>query len=127
MPQVAPPSGSLGAPYGVHRAVDDIDPPLTPHPMLERSDFEHLQRARRRFSWSLTAAMLLAYFGFILTLAFRPDLLALPLVTGQPMSVGIPVGFGMFAFTFALVAVYVYRTNTVYDRMIAEVRAGAQS
>jgi len=95
--------------------------------MLSRSDFQKLHRARRRFSWTLTAIMLIAYFGFILTLAFRPDLLAIQLVSGQPMSVGIPVGFGMFAFTFALVAVYVYRTNTVYDRMIANVRDGVPS
>jgi uncharacterized membrane protein (DUF485 family) len=81
-------------------------------------------RTRRRFSWSLTAAMLAIYFGFILTLAFRPDLLARQLVAGQPMSVGIPIGFGMFAFTFALVAIYVYRTNAVYDRLITEVRNG---
>lgn len=127
MPQVAPQAAATDAPFGAHFATGDTDPPFIPHPMLARADFEQLHRARRRFSWALTAVMLAAYFGFILTLAFRPDLLALQLVTGQPMSVGIPIGFGMFAFTFAMVAVYVYRTNTVYDRMIADVRAGAQS
>ncbi|RZT35510.1 DUF485 domain-containing protein [Cupriavidus agavae] len=125
MPQAAPHAISAGASYGAD--VDDADTPLVPHPMLSRADFQTLHSARRRFSWTLTAIMLVAYFGFILTLAFRPDLLAIPLVPGQPMSVGIPVGFGMFAFTFALVAVYVYRTNTVYDRMIAKVRDGVQS
>jgi uncharacterized membrane protein (DUF485 family) len=108
MPQSAPQAISPGIHYG---ADEDAK----------------LHRARRRFSWTLTAIMLIAYFGFILTLAFRPDLLAIQLVSGQPMSVGIPVGFGMFAFTFALVAVYVYRTNTVYDRMIANVRDGVPS
>ena len=38
------------------------------------------------------------------------------------MTVGIPIGFGMFAFTFALVALYVHRSNTVYDRLIAGIR-----
>ncbi len=127
MPHIASQAAASDAPFGAHFATGDTDPPFVPHPMLARSDFEQLHRARRRFSWSLTAIMLAAYFGFILTLAFRPDLLALQLVAGQPMSVGIPIGFGMFAFTFAMVAVYVYRTNTVYDRMIADVRAGAQS
>lgn len=114
------------APYPANLGLAEIDPPVVPHPMLSQPRFEHLQRARRRFSWSLTAAMLLVYFGFILTLAFRPDLLALPLTPGQPMSIGIPIGFGMFAFTFALVAVYVHRSNTVYDKMIAEIRKGEQ-
>ncbi|SDB98453.1 Uncharacterized membrane protein, DUF485 family [Cupriavidus sp. YR651] len=127
MPQAAPQPVPDAVSYGAHIDVEGIDAPLVPHPMLCRSDFEQLHRTRRRFSWSLTAAMLLVYFGFILTLAFRPDLLALRLVAGQPMSVGIPIGFGMFAFTFALVAVYVYRTNTVYDRMIADIRNGEPS
>lgn len=125
MPQAAPQSMASGVHYGAN--ADDATPPFVPHPMLARRDFQTLHSARRRFSWTLTAIMLIAYFGFILTLAFRPDLLAIQLVAGQPMSVGIPVGFGMFAFTFALVAVYVYRTNTVYDRMIANVRDGVQS
>lgn len=119
MPQAAP------CPAGPGLAGSDT--PVVPHPMLSEPAFERLHRMRRRFSWSLTAAMLLVYFGFILTLAFRPDLLALPLVAGRPMSVGIPIGFGMFAFTFALVAAYVYRSNTVYDRMIADIRNGEQS
>lgn len=127
MPQAAPQTAPPVAPYNTHEDPEAIDAPLTSHPMLGRADFEHLHRTRRRFSWSLTAAMLLVYFGFILTLAFRPDLLAMRLVPDQPMSIGIPVGFGMFAFTFALVAIYVYRTNTVYDRMIADIRDGEPS
>jgi len=94
--------------------------------MLNQPQFQQLHRMRRRFSWTLTATMLVIYFAFILTLAFRPDLLAQPLTAGQPMSIGIPVGFGMFAITFALVAIYVRRSNTVYDQMIAVIRAGEQ-
>lgn len=123
MPQAAP----HAAPFGAHHDPESVDAPLAPNPMLGHQDFERLHRARRRFSWSLTAIMLLVYFGFILTLAFRPDLLAVRLAADQPMSVGIPIGFGMFAFTFALVAVYVYRTNTVYDLMIADIRNGEPS
>ncbi|PLP98115.1 DUF485 domain-containing protein [Cupriavidus pauculus] len=126
-PQVAPPLSPQPASYDAHEDPYAFDAPLAPHPMLGRQDFERLHSARRRFSWSLTAAMLLVYFGFILTLAFRPDLLAMRLVPDKPMSVGIPIGFGMFAFTFALVAIYVYRTNTVYDRMIADIRDGETS
>jgi uncharacterized membrane protein (DUF485 family) len=115
------------APFPSSLDLARLDEPLTPHPMLSQPRFERLYRARRRFSWSLTAAMLLVYFGFILTLAFRPDLLAMPLSPGQPMTIGIPIGFGMFAFTFAMVALYVHRSNTVYDRMIEEIREGVQS
>ncbi|AOY94677.1 hypothetical protein BKK79_22495 [Cupriavidus sp. USMAA2-4] len=112
------------APYPSHADATERDAPVVPHPILGRPDFARLQRMRRRFAWTLTAAMLMAYFGFILTLAFRPALLAVPLVAGRPMTVGIPIGFGMFAFTFALVALYVHRSNTVYDRLIAGIRQG---
>ncbi|WP_028997791.1 DUF485 domain-containing protein [Azohydromonas australica] len=93
---------------------------------LERDPrFQALLSSRRRFIWGLTALMLVVYFGYILTLAYRPDLLGARLVASQPMTVGIPIGFGMFAFTFALVAVYVYRANSVYDAMIRDLRQGA--
>ncbi|WP_423200398.1 DUF485 domain-containing protein [Cupriavidus sp. H19C3] len=133
MPQAAPDSTPYRAttypatPFPAAAGLPAPDAPVVPHPMLSEPAFAHLHRTRRRFSWWLTAAMLAVYFGFILTLAFRPDLLALPLTPGQPMSVGIPVGFGMFAFTFGLVAIYVYRSNTVYDKMIEDIRTGAQS
>jgi len=112
------------APYPAHLDRAEREGPVIPNPVLSQPGFARLQRMRRRFSWTLTAAMLMAYFGFILTLAFQPELLAAPLVSGRPMTVGIPIGFGMFMFTFALVAVYVHRSNTVYDKMIADIRQG---
>jgi uncharacterized membrane protein (DUF485 family) len=111
------------APQELGRAAD-FDAPLAPHPISGQPAFERMQQSRRRFAWTLTAAMLLVYFGFILTLAFRPDILALPVTPDQPMTIGIPLGFGMFAFTFGLVALYVYRTNSFYDKLIAELRRG---
>jgi uncharacterized membrane protein (DUF485 family) len=86
--------------------------------------FQALLRSRRRFTWGLTVLMLGVYFGYILTLAYRPDWLAARVVASQPMTMGIPVGFGMFAFTFGIVAVYVHRANTVYDAMIRGLRQG---
>jgi len=99
-------------------------PPPQVNGLAEDPRFRALLRARRRFAWGLTAVMLVIYFGYILTLAFQPQLLGRPLVPGQPMTVGIPVGFGLFATTFALVALYVYRANTVYDDMIRALREG---
>lgn len=100
-------------------------PPPAQNPLLANPAFQALVRARRGFAWTLTAIMLAVYFGYILTLAFQPTLLGRQLTPGQPMSVGIPVGFGMFAVTFLLVAVYVYRTNTVYDQRISDIKQGA--
>lgn len=99
-------------------------PAATTHPLLNDARFSCLVRRRRTLAWSLTFVMLAIYFAFILTLAFSPRLLGQPIVQGQPATWGIPVGFGMFVVTFALVAVYVYRANSVHDAIVADIREG---
>jgi uncharacterized membrane protein (DUF485 family) len=99
---------------------------VTRHPELDDPRFRTLVRERRTFAWTLTVAMLIIYFSFILTLAFRPAMLGHPIVSGQSMTWGIPVGFAMFIVTFALVALYVHRANAVYDMMAAQVRMGVE-
>lgn len=89
-----------------------------PNPILANPEFRALVKQRRLFSWSMTALMLAVYFGFILSLAFIPARLGTPVIEGQPMTWGVPIGFGMLAFTILLVAVYVWRTNTCYDPKI---------
>lgn len=96
------------------------------NPLLDDARFLALIRARRKFSWMLTILMLTVYFAFILTLAFAPALLGRPIADGRPATWGIPVGFGMFVFTFALVAVYVARANTTHDRALNQIRQGDQ-
>ena len=88
------------------------------NPISESREFRALVKQRRIFSWSMTALMLVVYFGFILSLAFMPARLGTPITEGQPMTWGVPIGFGMLAFTILLVAVYVWRTNTCYDPKI---------
>jgi uncharacterized membrane protein (DUF485 family) len=100
------------------------DRPSTLAPPINEALFQALVRRRRTFAWTLTIMMLVIYFGFILTLAFSPQLLGQHIVQGQPTTWGIPIGFGMFVVTFALVAVYVHEANSVHDVMIAELRAG---
>jgi uncharacterized membrane protein (DUF485 family) len=102
------------------------DPPPPANPQLDDPRFRALVRTRRTFSWTLTILMLAVYFAFILTLAFAPALLGRPIVGGYPATWGIPVGFGMFVFTFVLVAVYVARANTTQDRAVNEIRQGAR-
>jgi uncharacterized membrane protein (DUF485 family) len=97
------------------------------NPILDDIRFQTLVRQRRGFSWSLTVLMLVLYFAFILTLAFSPDLLGRRISADQPCTWGIPVGFGMFAVTFALVAVYVVRANTVFDPAVSAIKKGVRT
>ncbi|WP_412023970.1 DUF485 domain-containing protein [Burkholderia cepacia] len=107
-------------------APDPDAPAQATHPLLRDARFLDLVRRRRLFAWSLTFIMLALYFAFILTLAFSPKLLGQPIVQGQPTPWGIPVGFGMFVVTFALVALYVFRANSVHDTIVATIRHGGE-
>ncbi|GAB7540442.1 DUF485 domain-containing protein [Cupriavidus sp. 8B] len=89
--------------------------------------FRRLVRERRWTSWSLTVVMLVAYFGFVSTIAFKPDWLATPIGPGRSTSWGIPVCFGILALAFLLVGVYVRRANTVIDANVAAIKAGGRS
>ena len=60
-----------------------------------RRDYQQLVRARRRFSFTLTALMIATYYGFILLVALAPHVLAAPLYRGATTTVGIAAGVGI--------------------------------
>lgn len=82
--------------------------------LRQHPDFLQLVRRKQRLTWSLTLAMLAIYFGFVLVMAFAPNVLSQPL-GGGVTSVGIPVAVAVILFSFALTAFYVQKTNRVLD------------
>jgi uncharacterized membrane protein (DUF485 family) len=91
-------------------------------PELAR-DPRYLALVRRRsgFAWALTGVICVIYYGYILLIAFRPDILARP-IGGGVMTLGIPVGLGVILSGIALTAIYVIRANRVYDPELAALR-----
>lgn len=83
-------------------------------------EFHALVRKRSRFAWSLSAAMAVIYFGFILTVAFAPGLLATPLGNGT-LTIGIPLGIGVILAAFVLTGLYVRRANSDFDVKTQEI------
>jgi uncharacterized membrane protein (DUF485 family) len=81
--------------------------------------YQALVRRRGRFTWALTAAMLVVYFGFVLLIAFDKALLARPIGAGVT-SLGIPVGMGVILFAILLTGLYVRRANGEYDARLRE-------
>jgi len=110
--------------YGHDGAALPAGPPQT---LIGNPRFTELVKKRRAFSWGLTGLMLGAYFAFILSLAFNAKWLGMPIKQGAPTTWGFPVGFGMFVFTFALVAIYVARANRVHDAMVEACAKGEKS
>ncbi len=80
------------------------------------AEFQALQRRRSRFSWTLAAIMLTAYYAFILVIAFAPRVFAIPLGPDTVITWGIPVGISIIVLGFILTAIYVHRANGEFDR-----------
>ena len=89
--------------------------------MASDERYQRLVRRRSRFGWLLTAIMLTIYFGYILTIAFRRDLLARPIGDGVT-SLGIPVGIGVILAGIFLTAIYVRRANREFDPLLEALR-----
>lgn len=80
---------------------------------LDQARFQDLIKRKRRISVILTALMLAIYFGFILVLAFRKDLLAVRV--GEHLTLGVPVGLAVILSACVLTGVYVSWANSAYD------------
>lgn len=82
--------------------------------------YQKLKAERTRFGWTLTIAMLIVYYGFILLVAFDKSFLATRIGTGVT-TLGMPIGLGVILFTIAITAIYVRRANREFDRLTAEI------
>ncbi len=81
--------------------------------------FQTLVARRARVAWTLTAATLIIYFGYIAIVAFAPQWLGVSI--GGVMTLGIPVGLLVIVAAFVLTAVYVHRANTEYDALTRQI------
>lgn len=81
---------------------------------------EALARAQWRLALSLTAAMMVVYFGFVLLVAWAKPLLARQLTPG--LSLGILLGALVIVSAWVLIWVYVRWANTHYDATVATLR-----
>jgi uncharacterized membrane protein (DUF485 family) len=88
--------------------------------------YRRLVASRRRFSFSLTAAMILTYYGFILFVALAPHVLARPLYAGATTSVGIVVGVGIIMVAIGMTGWYVLRANRTLDPSMSALLASAR-
>lgn len=85
-------------------------------------NFQELVTKRSKFSWTLTIAMLVVYFSFILTIAFNPSLLGTPLSEDTVTTIGIPIGVAIIVFAFILTGIYVKRANSEFDDLTEKIK-----
>jgi uncharacterized membrane protein (DUF485 family) len=87
--------------------------------------FEELKSKRASFGWALTILVMIAYYGYILLVAFNKELLGQKLVPGGITSVGIPLGLGVIAFTIIITWIYVRRANAEFDELSDKIKREA--
>lgn len=85
--------------------------------------YQALKSRRTRFGWTLTAMMMVVYYGFILLVAFNKELLLQRLGDGV-MTMGMPIGLGVILFTIVITAIYVHRANGEFDELSARIQRG---
>ncbi|USI74419.1 DUF485 domain-containing protein [Sphingomonas morindae] len=92
--------------------------------LAEDPRYQELLHRRGRVTGVLTVIMLIAYFGFVLLIAFDKSFLAQP-VAGGVTSLGIVLGFALILLAIALTGVYVRAANRVFDPLVDALKAEA--
>ena len=88
--------------------------------VIESTAFKQLTKKRWRVALLLTALMLLAYFGFLLMVAFDKDFFKQKI--GEVTTVAIPIGIGLIVFAWVMTGIYTYWANKYYDKEVEEIK-----
>ncbi|HXZ06786.1 MAG TPA: DUF485 domain-containing protein [Paraburkholderia sp.] len=90
--------------------------------------YRRLIASRRRVSFTLTALMVITYYGFVMFVALAPHLLAHPLYAGATTSVGIVAGIAVILVAVGTTGWYVLHANRAFDpsmrALLANMRKG---
>ena len=82
--------------------------------------YQQLVSERSSLSRTLSIAMIVIYFGFILLVAFAPGFLGASL-TGGVTTIGIVIGILVILAAFGLTGLYVGRANSTYDALTQDI------
>lgn len=88
--------------------------------------YQELVCTRKCFAWNLTVLILAIYYGFILVIAFAPQILGKPIAEGAVTTVGMPIGVLIILSAFLLTGIYVARANSKFDALTRAIREDLQ-
>ncbi|QOW22263.1 DUF485 domain-containing protein [Novilysobacter avium] len=86
--------------------------------VLAHPKFQELTRRRGRTSLWFFLLMLVVYAGFILTLAYWPEVFARPIGPGYTMSVGVLTAIIVAVSAVVMISAFVHLSNKYYDPLI---------
>jgi len=100
---------------GIHVSTDNTIAKVRSNPK-----FAELVRKRNSLAFSLTIAVLVLYFGFILLVGYAKGFLATP-IGSNLMTYGVPIGIGVIVGAFILTGIYVRKANAEFDTLTAQI------
>ena len=86
--------------------------------VVEHPKYQELVRKRTRVSLAFFAVMMVVYAGFILTLAYLPEVFSRPIGAGLTMSVGVLSATIVAVSAVVMIAAYVHYSNKYFDPLI---------
>ena len=97
---------------------DDMVQRIASHPK-----YQELKTKRTRLGWWLTLLGMLAYYGFILLVAFDKPLLSQK-IGGGVTTLGMPIGVAVIVFTIIITWIYIRRANSEFDSLTEQIVKG---
>ncbi len=88
--------------------------------------FQELVKKRSRLAWCLSSIILVMYFSFILSIAFVPEFLGIPINENSLITIGIPIGVFIIFISFVLTGIYVRKANSEFDLLNQKIIDEAQ-
>ncbi|RHX80821.1 DUF485 domain-containing protein [Leptospira yasudae] len=89
---------------------------ITAHKLVDEPEFKKLVSTRWIVSFGLLALLFASYYGYILIVAFYPELLTRKV--GTFSNVGILGSALVILFSWFLTLIYVFWANRSYDRSV---------
>jgi len=93
--------------------------------ILNNPAYRQLIHRRDSLAWILSICVLVLYFGFVLMVAFLPEVLTAKISEGSVIPFGMLVGFGVIVASIILTGIYVRRCNSTFDPMIEAIMKDA--
>jgi len=90
--------------------------------ILANPNYQQLVKARTSYGWYFTALVMIVYYGFIALIAYDKELLSARFGDGV-MTIGMPVGLFVIAFTVIITGIYVRRANSQFDDLTEKLKA----
>jgi uncharacterized membrane protein (DUF485 family) len=90
------------------------------HDIVESPKFKRLVVKRWTVSFVLTFLLFVLYFGYIFTIGYARDFLAVKV--GQYTNIGILFGIAVIVGAWLLTMIYVVWANTSYDKTVEELK-----